>query len=103
MSYYPPQNFILVYGFKVLSVHRNCDKMEKRLQDIIVKCEEYAKTSGISLDVITDTFTYDGEIGVNLHFKIHGDQDSVLSKVASLFRFAELNKLGFCNQTFLTE
>lgn len=103
MSYYPSQNFILLYGFRALSVHPNFDKMMKGLQEIIAKSEEYADASDISLDVIQDTFTYDGEIGVNLHFKIHGNQDSVLNKVASLFRFAELNKLGFCNQAFLPE
>lgn len=103
MSYYPPQDFILIYGFRALSVHRNYDKMVKGLEDIITKCEEYASASGISMDAVKDTITHDGVIGVNLHFKIHGNQDSILSKVASLFHFAELIKLGFCNQSLLLE
>ncbi len=103
MSYFPSQDFILFYSFRSLASNSNFDKMIKMLQATITKCEEYAKASDITFEAVRDTYTYDGFIGVNLHFKIYGDQDSILGKVASLFRFAELNKLGFCNQSLLTE
>lgn len=103
MSYYPSRNFILLYSFRALSTDRNFEKMIRKLQELISICEKYAKDSEIELEVVRDTFTYEEEIGINLHFKIQGNQDSVLGKVSSLFRFAELQKLGFCNQTFLTE
>ncbi len=103
MSYFPSQEFILFYSFKSLAADSNFDKMIKMLQATITKCEKYAKASDITFEAVKDTYTCDGIIGVNLHFKIHGDQDSILGKVASLFHFAELNKLGFCSQSLLTE
>lgn len=103
MSYIPKKSFVLLYSFKTTSAHPNFDRMMKQEGQVIALCEKYAVEAGIEFEARPDTFSFDGIKDLYLFFQIKGDQDSVLSKVSSLFLFAESAKLGFCNQSLFFE
>lgn len=92
----------LIYQFWFSVIGATTESGIKNAKPTVALCEDFANEIGAHC-MCDHVGAFNKRLQVRVQFHIHGPQDLVFPKVASLFAFAATHKLNFTNQFFLTE